>query len=431
MDKARLTYRFDKEGNQINKKNETQKEIISLNKNEFKVLEKSDKTETIDELSDSILDSQPLNQFTTDYGAWSSPFDAETARLEQLIRETDTYQDQDNNNGFNNKHRGKDREDDLLERFDSHPKYSNEYQKNPYQNRNHYGYFKKTKRPWFKIITSFTGAIIVGIAFGFFVLSFFSENPQSASELNQSQIDSTSPTESDEVIENENNNMSSPQPVVNLNGTISLNLPLQSYYMLQNGVFSSLEGAEEAIAGLSNNGFAAVSELNDNYYVFAGMTTNRDDALLLSYKLQQEDLEVYIKSYEIPSIQQMKWNNGNDAELVQSYFSQGSNLVHTISELTLIHLKDQSFSPFENSSLETIKGLHQTWAGLIPQMNNGFPEEVKSTFEKMNSALSTAMISLEDYQKNPSSSLLWQTQTALMQYTILQKDLLQRISVSL
>ncbi|NDI34038.1 hypothetical protein [Chengkuizengella sediminis] len=424
MDKARLTYRFDKEGNKINKKNEPQKDIISLNKNEFKVIEKSDETKTEDERSDPILDSQPLNQFTTDYGAWSSPFDAETAKLEQLIRETDTYQD----NGFDKRHRDNDREDDLLEKFDSHSKYSNENQRNPYKNRNPYGYIKKTKRPWFKIITSFTGAIIVGIAFGFFVLSFFSDNPQSVSEIDQTKIDSISPSDSDEVLENENN--TSPQPVVNLNGTISLNIPFQSYFMLQNGVFSSLEGAEEAIAALSNNGFAAVSELNDSYYVFAGMTTNRDDALLLSYKLQQEDLEVYIKTYEIPSIQQMKWN-GNDADFVQSYFSQGSDLVDTISELTLIHLKDQSFTSFEDSSLETIKGLHQTWAALIPEVNAGFPEEVKSTFEKMNSALSTAMISLEDYQKNPSSSLLWQTQTALMQYTILQKDLLQRISVSL
>ncbi|MFS1513879.1 hypothetical protein VQL36_15750 [Chengkuizengella sp. SCS-71B] len=427
MNKARLTYRFDKDGNKINKENETQKDIISLNKNEFKVLEKSDKTMTEDELSDTILDSQPLNQFTTDYGAWSSPFDAETARLEQLIRETDTYQD--NDNGFNNKHGDKEREDDYLGRFDAHPNYSKEYQKNPYKNRNPYGYVKKTKRPWFKIITSFTGAIIVGIAFGFFVLSFFSDNQQSASEINQSQNDSIVPSELDEEVESEDN-MTSPQPVVNLNGTITLNIPFQSYFMLQNGVFSSLDGAEAAIAGLSNNGFAAVSELNDNYYVFAGMTTNRDDALLLSYKLQQEGLEVYIKTYEIPSIKQMKWN-GNNAELVQSYFSQGSELVHTISELTLIHLRDQSFTSFENSSLETIKGLHRTWAGLIPEINTGFPEEVKSTFEKMNSALSTAMISLEDYQKNPSSSLLWQTQTALMQYTILQKDLLQRISVSL
>ncbi|MDP5272722.1 hypothetical protein [Chengkuizengella axinellae] len=453
MDKARLTYRFDKKDHKLNKKSdEDKKEIISLHEDEFTVVEEPDKTVKKEPLSEPILDSQPLNQFTTDYGAWSSPFDAETAKLEQLIRETDSYQ----NTGYNKRNRSQDdnqrdsyhdsqteysslNQQDLYQQpydknsfdqnaYDQNAFDQNSYQQSSYGNRNPYGYVKKPRRPWFKIISSFTGAVIVGIAFGFFVLSFFSDSQETAStkDDNQTEIQSNL-TESDEVL-NESDQTTTPQPVLNLDGTLQLNLPKQTYFMLQNGMFENKEGAQEAIRLLDTNGYAAVSELNENFFVFAGMTTNRDDALLLSYKLQQDNLEVYVKSYEIPSIQQIKWN-GNEAEAVQSYFSQGSELVEIISNLTLTHLKDQTFTTFENNSLETIKNMHQTWIGITPEINAGFPEEVKSNFEKMNSALTTAMISLEEYQKNPSSSLLWQTQTALMQYTIYTKDLLQKISV--
>src|SRR5690606_19377917 len=44
--------------------------------------------DTRQEREDELFDSQLLNQFTTDYGAWGSPFDIEAERLEQIIRDS-------------------------------------------------------------------------------------------------------------------------------------------------------------------------------------------------------------------------------------------------------------------------------------------------------------------------------------------------------
>src|SRR5690606_14597874 len=49
--------------------------IIPLTPEEFEVVEEKS-------------EQPPLNQFTADFGSWSSPFDEETERVERMIRET-------------------------------------------------------------------------------------------------------------------------------------------------------------------------------------------------------------------------------------------------------------------------------------------------------------------------------------------------------
>src|SRR5690606_6245388 len=56
--------------------------VIPLDSSEYEVMEESERHAKEIQREDT----SPLNQYTADFGAWSSPFDAEVERLEQIIR---------------------------------------------------------------------------------------------------------------------------------------------------------------------------------------------------------------------------------------------------------------------------------------------------------------------------------------------------------
>lgn len=108
MNKARITYRFDgdkrNDGTGDGSAARDQNRVIPLFQEEYRVVEDQGESASGESRGGheeyfpdeaprapkerEIRDYQSLNQYTTDYGAWSSPFDAETQRIEDLIRES-------------------------------------------------------------------------------------------------------------------------------------------------------------------------------------------------------------------------------------------------------------------------------------------------------------------------------------------------------
>ena len=48
----------------------------------------------------------------------------------------------------------------------------------------------------------------------------------------------------------------------------------------------------------------------------------------------------------------------------------------------------------------------------------------------MSNAMNTAVISLDEYQKNPSAAYLWQAQSSILQYILAEKTLLTSIAAN-
>jgi stage II sporulation protein B len=441
MSKSTITYRFDHKHTSGKQEPIREKgQIIPLHGADYKVVEESisDKKDDSSSPVDLMYDRQPLNQYTNDFGAWNSPFDLETEKLEEMIRESNRNQgrDQDRNQ---DRHDREDnffavepiRENKQTYTFDSDTGYYGQMDPRQ-QGRESMAsrYVRSTRTPWLKLFVSVSGAIVTGVLFGIFVLSLF---------MDDGSPDQTSPVGSSNntAIVNEadpSNAASGSADTKDQAGSgvvsgeaVQVDLPAQSFFILQNGVFSGIEGADAAKQDLSSKGFAASSELNDSYFVFAGISTSRDDALIMSHQLQQQELETYIKTYSIPAVDRIHWQ-GEQVEAVQSYFIEGNQLTKMISNLTTVHLQQDSAQSISNESMETLRSAHQTWSSMASQVNGGISEGMKPTFLKMNNAMNTAVISLEAYKKNPSFSFLWQAQTALMEYTISQKALLTGIA---
>jgi stage II sporulation protein B len=285
--------------------------------------------------------------------------------------------------------------------------------------------------PWFKIITSAGGAIITGILFGAFVLSLFAGNenlldavsPTPSAEQTTEAAGETPEAIEEKIMQNTENMGVTSGPA----GLIQVDIPGKSYFVLQNGMFSDTDGVEQAIETLQSSGFAGVSEQRENYYVYAGISNSRDDALSLSHHLQENGLETYIKTLEIPAVNSIHWA-GETSDDFESYIAEGDRLVEILGNLSALHLSKSEAASLDNAAVETLKSTHQNWTQLNASISKGLPEDSLAGHQSMITAMNTALLSMEEYQKNPSHSYLWQAQKSVMQYVITEKQLLASLS---
>ncbi len=471
MNKARITYRFDSTGRRKKPghEEELKGEVIPLHQDHPNIEEPGVLRPRTDEdriKPATIYDVQPLNQFTTDYGAWNSSFDIETQGLEEMIRksnrspyhkpmpakaeDTDLWNDElfttntwesykdvseaDAETGYVDlrSQRGIDEQADHISDFESGwkdydaygPLYDEKVTRGAYIR-------KKGGAPWIKIISSAGGAIVTGILFGAFVLSMFAGdenvldkvNPvPAASEFNETAPGTLNPVESQIVESAQNIGVTTPELE-----TLQVDIPSASFFVLQNGMFSDSEGVDQAIQALQNKGFTGASDKQENYYVYAGISNNRDDALLLSHKLQESGMETYIKTFEIPAVASIAWVGSAD-DAFENYIAGGNRLMEIITNLSLLHLGESQPSTLDDTTVQTLKSTHQEWTQLNTSISQGLPEEVRDEHQSMITAMNTALLSMEEYQKNPSASYLWQAQQSIMQYVITERKLLASIS---
>lgn len=424
MSKSTITYRFDhSERPRTQHKSEPkEKQIIPLNQEEYEVKSSPE----------AIVDTQQLNQFTTDFGAWSSPFDAETDELERLIRDTDRQSMLSDKQIYQNKVTHQDLYEPPYDAESGFYETSSTDEKSSSTTR----YLRRSKVPISKILTSISGAIVTGTIFGFFIMSMFSGDGDSIPIA----IDDITAGEN-AIIQQENKDSvldasiddpfgeASVEAGATALNVVQVQIPSESFYLLQNGVFSSSEGAEIARNELLQQGYAATSELADNYYVYAGIFTNREDALLLSYLLEQNNFESFIKEYAVTDITTIRWK-GELSEGGDEYFTEGYHLMDLIITATAEQLQLEGGGSTTIGSLSDIQLSHQHWNQLAVQISDGVPDDWRQPFQRMNNAMNTAVKSLDEYNKNPSPSYLWQAQSSIMDYGLLQKQMLESISSS-
>ncbi|MNH98490.1 hypothetical protein D3C73_512120 [compost metagenome] len=450
MTKARITYRFDhsrtsdggyKPGTPFQKE-----KVIPLFQEEFEVIE--DKIEVKEETGgfpvepteytpfESLFDSNSLNSFTTEFSSWNTRIETESERVERIIRETSRQNDHQPEMEPTRERRDSQVLPEMSEQeAEQWSKWTNS---SPFvQPQNGTRYTKKAGAHWLRITASIAGAVVTGVAFGFFVLSMFSGDGKQGGDPLPDKGSVTVPAASQgKPVVNSNPGSTTvvdkaEKPVTASAGTssaIAVTIAAKSYSFLQNGVFSTQQSADTAQAEIKKKGLAAVTDGSDKFIVYAGFASTKDEALVISQQLKDKKLEVFIKNIDIPAISQVKWNSSKPDSLV-SYITQGDKLIRMISGLSVIRLSEANPGPLEDSSLQAIRSSHQALTTLATSVNEGVGESVKPLLQKMNTALNSAVLSMEEFQKKPSSSMLWQAQTSMMQYILAQKEFLKVLAV--
>ncbi|GIQ70181.1 hypothetical protein XYCOK13_30050 [Xylanibacillus composti] len=460
MSKARITYRFDKHGNRdqddavivpIHEEPETAMKPQSGANRHTSARAEADKQGRDDSSATASSPGPSLNEFTQDFGSWTSPFDAEVERLERIIRGDDEGakpHSMAQQAGSNANRQASQDGGPAAEHWDTgwlngetgymrDPKFEGPIVTDdahlPYRH-------SRKGTPWLRLIASVTGAVVTGIVLGLFVLTVFTNGgsseplPTDAEQTPESDTGASPQTPPVEVNfgdgSNDGNGTNDGQhaeavPPASDAAWNAVTVPGGSYHMIQYGVFSSREGAQTAVQELSDLGLAGAFGSHDgNWYVYAGVSEDKDDILGLAQQLKQRDFDIYVKQIDIPSVDRLQWQ-GEDASKVTSYFEQAQVLVSKVSAISMLHLQEAQPAGLESTSLDSIAGTHQQMMLMSSQISGGFEGAEATRFQTMNNALNTAVESMNAYDRNPSRSYLWQAQTAIMRFLLEHQQLVQ------
>lgn len=448
MNKARITYRFNENGQRekdSSGKGEPSK-VIPLYEEEFRVVEeKKESRPEKNAVEPELYDDRRLNHFTADFGGWSSPYDAETQRIEDLIRQSKG-------------NRGRDETDHA--EYTDHPGRPSFSEENRYDAQTGYfdagadytagresrwdgpevvgsRYVRHSRTSWVKIFVSVAGAAVTGVLLGFLVLSMFSGGDSTANLKTTAGNDK--PSGAQDAKQAPTGSQTGDKPADQSSGTASVPavagteaaaaIPSRTYVLLQHGSFAAKQGADQDQAELRKIGLPAVSELTDNKYnVYVGLVSDRDHALSLGQKLKNDKVETYAKQLSLPAVSKVRWN-GNP-ESLKGYLDQSEQLVQTLSKLSVLHLEEAKPTSIDDPTLQAVKTAHTAWTQSAQAIAQGSGDAVEPLLQKMNNALNSAKTSVDEYKKNPSPEGLWQTQSFLLQFVLAEKELLSKIAVN-
>lgn len=451
MAKAKITYRFDQNGRpelyrpqDDNEQKSVERDphgvTVPLFEGEYRVLPDDAENENMkpheaaeEENGETVRplhDVSYLNQYTTDFGAWTSPFDAETEKLEKLIRETDR---------LDFPHDEASERDKLSWAGGTPPAYDAPAYGSPVISRYRR---KRTQPPWRKLAATFSGAVATGAVLGFIVLSLFGGDKLTTdpvwdpvgSETEQTDDASFLAPFDDPVLQgilnmDESDGNTGSGSGAETADAIALHLEPETYYVLQNGLFSTSEGASSAQQALRDEGFAGAQvEDSGRFFVYAGIVTQYDDALWLSHQLQEQQFEMYIKTLELPAVERVRWAGGQEEQL-NEYFAELNKLMKMLVDVSSLHLKREKPIAPEESTMDSIRKQHRLWSSLANVVTVNAPEQVQGIVQRMNGEINTAVMALEEYAKNPSFAYPWQAQTALVKAIFMKKQLLDAIAL--
>lgn len=205
-------------------------------------------------------------------------------------------------------------------------------------------------------------AIIIGTSFGFLVLKLVI----SEAKIGVDQV-TTIPQES---------TTGKDQPV-GTTGTLQLQ-PINTF-IVQGGVFSSVESAEIGAEAVKQKGVPAqIIEANGQAFLFLGLADSLDKAKAIGTNMKENDIEVFAKAYSLPvkdlsDLTGMEANLLKEIELVyQSLSSLASSamLSESIDENVLLEQKDFLLSIDKKEIKSTkIEQLRLDLAGAIEKLS--------------------------------------------------------------
>jgi stage II sporulation protein B len=292
-----------------------------------------------------------------------------------------------------------------------------------------YGGSYHTRRPsyWWKLALSVTGAIGTGLLLGYAALSFFYGGNMDSSSGNGT-ADMAATSEQSSGAKDPAGVGTSGLPVAGTENAGKNSIPVQvaaqSYYLLQYGVFSTPAGAEEARQELLTVGLAAGIDPADGNRVYAGMSSDREQAKLLSSGLKNQGIELYVREVALPGAEQLVYS-GN-AEEVKNYFSVSGQLLSELSSQSASLLSAAQTSTTANTS--AVSDLHLQWSEAVKVLEQGVSPEAKSICAALEKSMSQGISALSEYNKNKAQGLLWEVQESMLSFLTNQKQLLSAMN---
>ncbi|URJ59254.3 SPOR domain-containing protein [Paenibacillus polymyxa] len=206
---------------------------------------------------------------------------------------------------------------------------------------------------------------------------------------------------------------------------IEAQVPPQTYYLLQYGVFSTPERALQAKEELLKAGIAAGGDTEDQNRVYAGISPDREQAKLLSNQLKTQGVELYVRELELPGFEKAAY--GGEGDKLTSFFQLSSSLVGKLSGLSSTLLGEGGSNTVPASDMKELNDLHQQWIQNITALPTGLSKEAAVSATSLEKAMNSAISALGEYNKNTAKEHIWEIQSSMMEYVLREKEFIQFI----
>ncbi|MEF2968015.1 SPOR domain-containing protein [Paenibacillus sp. M1] len=286
----------------------------------------------------------------------------------------------------------------------------------------HYTQVRSPRTSWWKVAGSLTGAIVTGALFGFVVLSMF--NGQVSVPIPGISMPSqTSPVEPAAdipvlapVYEEEWADPASGGK------TVSIAIPEETYHFLQYGVFSTAQGVQLAQQELQDSGIAAARDTVDEKRVYAGVSTDREQAKLLSSQLKTAGVHLILHEITLPASAEVAFNG--DAAQLEAYFAQSSELIGLLSSLSASRLAEVTPQALDADAIAELEQKHQLWTESAAAVRGKQPEPFAAEAVEMEKAMNSAIEAMTEYNKKGAKTLLWEVQDEVMSFIMAEQKML-------
>ncbi|CAM4437756.1 SPOR domain-containing protein [Paenibacillus phoenicis] len=381
MNKAKMTFRFDRDGREIRPEREIAEEPIRRTTPQYRAVE------TVEEWGDPFTDH-------TGMGLTVFPGGQDQRQRQDPMGTT---------------------RDDWEEIYDKDP-WQTEWQEEtpPIYTRPH-------RTSWWKVAGSLTGAIVTGALFGYVVLSLFNQEielPLPGINTNTPQQVESGDTASQPAmgeIEGEDPATEDNVPL------ISVALPEQTYYFLQYGVFSTAQGVQLAQEELQASGIAAARDTVDEKRVYAGVSTDREQSKLLTGQLKAAGVNLILHEISFPAAANVPF--AGEREALEGFMAQSAELVDLLSTSSAALLTEADPQPQQHPELEQLGAKHQAWTQSASAIRGKWSTAGAALAGEMEKAINGAVEAMSEYQKNGAKTLLWEVQNEMMRFIMAEQSL--------
>jgi stage II sporulation protein B len=206
---------------------------------------------------------------------------------------------------------------------------------------------------------------------------------------------------------------------------IEAQVPPQTYYLLQYGVFSTPERALQAKEELLKAGIAAGGDTEDQNRVYAGISPDREQAKLLSNQLKTQGVDLYVRELELPGFEKAAY--GGEGDKLTSFFQLSSSLVGKLSGLSSTLLGEVGPNTVPASDMKELNDLHQQWTQNITSLPTGLSKEAAVSATSLEKAMNSAISAIGEYNKNTAKEHIWEIQSSMMEYVLREREFIQFI----
>jgi stage II sporulation protein B len=238
-------------------------------------------------------------------------------------------------------------------------------------------------------------AIIVGVSFGFMMLTIFTGEKLETATANF-------PVQTPSSLE---------QPVALAPGQV----PILGVEVVQGGAFSLVAKGQEVAEELQNKGFAsALTKSTEPVFLFIGLGLDREQANVVAEEYKANGQEVYVKPYAVTT-------NGTVKTDEQGIFLETG--VSLFEKLTLLSINGLAASGtlVNEENMNELATIYEKLVSIeAPFSDNDIQSERSLAFQ---SALTNAYQKMQSYSEGKDENILWQVQQYLLNGLIEYEEL--------